>query len=522
MSSKVKIEFRNHAFSRRMQTFAVVNRDHKDVSEFLNDAYHFFEIEVKKLLTNNITVKLNTCFNATFEKIITPHIRDNENRMEVDDEDENRMEVDIDESDVQREPRTEEQTLYIHSKSTAIDEQTDLRKFYEDIVMVTILRKIDDAILLGSGFKLKSINELLVQVNRLDPLRGSSYLVLPKELRSKKAIINVKNNDEMCFKWAVLSALHKVPQNAERMTNYIQFKDELNFNGIEFPVKIGQISKFEQMNPSISINVYIYNEDVKKVQPLRLTNSVKEHHIHLLLLTGTTFHYGRDVTTDVKYHYCWIKNFSRLLSKQISNHNGVLFFCDRCLNHFLKKPLLEAHVAYCKRQNECEIRMPDETKDKVKFKNVKNQLESPFVIYADVEAILKTPTKEFCKSETTVAYQQHEVYSVGYYLHCSYDETKSYYKAKRGPTCIDWFVQELYELAFCFNEIFTKIVPMEMTPEDIANHEQAKTCHICDEEFNATDNSERSLAYYWKISRSFASELQFTISGKSCSTSCVS
>lgn len=122
MSSKVKIEFRNHAFSRRMQTFAVVNRDHKDVSEFLNDAYHFFEIEVKKLLTNNITVKLNTCFNDTFEKIITPHIRDNENRMEVDDEDENRMEVDIDESDVQREPRTEEQTLYIHSKSTAIDE----------------------------------------------------------------------------------------------------------------------------------------------------------------------------------------------------------------------------------------------------------------------------------------------------------------------------------------------------------------------------------------------------------------
>ena len=36
----------------------------------------------------------------------------------------------------------------------------------------------------------------------------------------KKAIINIKNNDDKCFMWCVLAQLYPVAKNAERVSNY--------------------------------------------------------------------------------------------------------------------------------------------------------------------------------------------------------------------------------------------------------------------------------------------------------------
>ena len=42
------------------------------------------------------------------------------------------------------------------------------------------------------------------------PLGGSTYIPLPKFLAAKKAIINLKNEDDECFKWAITRALNPV------------------------------------------------------------------------------------------------------------------------------------------------------------------------------------------------------------------------------------------------------------------------------------------------------------------------
>ena len=41
-------------------------------------------------------------------------------------------------------------------------------------------------------------------------LGGSSYIPLSKFLAAKKAIINLKNEDDECFKWAITQALNPV------------------------------------------------------------------------------------------------------------------------------------------------------------------------------------------------------------------------------------------------------------------------------------------------------------------------
>ena len=44
-----------------------------------------------------------------------------------------------------------------------------------------------------------------------------SYIPLPKFLAAKKAIINLKNEDDECFKWAITPALNPVEKNSERI-----------------------------------------------------------------------------------------------------------------------------------------------------------------------------------------------------------------------------------------------------------------------------------------------------------------
>ena len=55
---------------------------------------------------------------------------------------------------------------------------------------------------------------------------------------------------------------HPVDHNAVRVSSYKAYENELNFKGIEFPVRPKQIPKFEKQN-NISVNVYILKSAVE-------------------------------------------------------------------------------------------------------------------------------------------------------------------------------------------------------------------------------------------------------------------
>jgi len=98
----------------------------------------------------------------------------------------------------------------------------------------------------GSGWTLEENHTLVLEMVDYEPMGGSSYLELPKDIYDTKAVINVKNEDQQCFKWSILPALHPASNDAQRITKYQEYKDELNFTGINFPVTIDQIGKFEK------------------------------------------------------------------------------------------------------------------------------------------------------------------------------------------------------------------------------------------------------------------------------------
>ena len=110
-------------------------------------------------------------------------------------------------------------------------------------------------------------------------MMGSSYIPLPAYIRNKKAVINIKNDDQKCFMWSILAALHPGRTHPENVRHYQRYEKEVNTVRIDFPTPISQISRFEKQN-HISMNVFGYQ---KEIFPLHITKEKCNQHVNLLL-----------------------------------------------------------------------------------------------------------------------------------------------------------------------------------------------------------------------------------------------
>ena len=148
----------------------------------------------------------------------------------------------------------------------------------------------------GFGWQFSKVETLDINIDPFEPFYGSSYIPLPKKIADKKAIINVKNeSDNYCFKWAVTSAIYTAKNNPERPNKNMRDNSEkFNCKGIEFPVSLKQIVKFEKQNP-FAVNVF--GIEGEKVYPLRISKEREKQFIDLLLISKGEIN-----------HYCWIRN----------------------------------------------------------------------------------------------------------------------------------------------------------------------------------------------------------------------
>ena len=108
-----------------------------------------------------------------------------------------------------------------------------------------------------SGWIGELIESQYINISIYRPLTGSSYVKSPAELRSpKKGLINIKNNDQKYFLWCHVRHINPVKIHPERITRKDkELVNDLNFDGIEFPVGEENFSKTEAKN-NICINAF--------------------------------------------------------------------------------------------------------------------------------------------------------------------------------------------------------------------------------------------------------------------------
>ena len=293
---------------------------------------------------------------------------------------------------------------------------TDLDDLYRKI-MDKILESLAAFQMRGSNWIFESIDALDIHTVKYEPLGGSSYIPLPKALSNKKAIINMQNDDEECFKWCVTRALYPVSEHPERITKILREQaQQLNWDGIEFPLELQKIDRFERQN-DVGVNLFAYEWGVYPLRISELGGSASKR-INLLLISNSD-----------KQHYCLINNMSRLLSSQKSKKKCKKFFCLRCLNTFGTQKLLDEHEEYCKNNEAVRIDMPKEENSILSFKNLHRKIPVPFVIYADFESLIIPihTTQPFPKESYTNKIQIHKpsFTSFCYYIKCNFDDKYS-------------------------------------------------------------------------------------------------
>ena len=111
---------------------------------------------------------------------------------------------------------------------------------------------------------------------------------LPAEVKSpRKGLTNIKNKEKKCFSWCHIRHINLSKEHPERIKkNDKKIAEELDYDGIEFPVQEKDFKKIEVKN-NICINVFVYEN--RLVFPIYISDekfkdSMELHSMDLLLL----------------------------------------------------------------------------------------------------------------------------------------------------------------------------------------------------------------------------------------------
>ena len=142
-------------------------------------------------------------------------------------------------------------------------------------------------------------------------------------------------------------------------------EEELDYNFNNFEVK--NLDKIEDL---LETNVYVYSCDKNFKNKIPLFRSNKNYVKFLDLLL-------------YEKHYM---NINILYIFFNPNSTNKTWFCRSCNNSFYSKVKHDDHISYCKTAKPL-ILMPSKNKY-IKFKNIQNTIQLPFVAYRDIESEL--------------------------------------------------------------------------------------------------------------------------------------
>ena len=330
----------------------------------------------------------------------------------------------------------------------------------------------------GSNWVFQEIRRLEIHFANWQPLGGSTFIPLPAKLKNKKGVINIKNEDNQCFKWCVVRALNPVDQNSNRLTKeLVQQSKSLNWNGLKFPVDLKQIKIFENNNPSISINVFGFEDEV---YPLKIAKEKRINNIDLLWISD-----------EKKQHYCVIKDLSKFLRSSLTKHHETVEICRSCLNHF-PKGKLQNHEEYCFQNETIKIEMPKEGSS-ISFKHHNRSIKVPFVVYADFEAFTKE-IKTIPQNERvafTQKYQHHQPSGFCYKIVGQNIKRCVLFRAKENEDVSRKFVEMLEEDIKKIFQQFNFSKKMEISPQEQKDFLNAEFCWICQKKFKKDEKKVR-------------------------------
>jgi hypothetical protein len=330
---------------------------------------------------------------------------------------------------------------------------------------------------LASGWTLSEITRFTIHVAQFRPLAGSSYIETPASIKVKHAVINVQNNDNQCFRWAILSAMYPATKNANRVCNYEPFVERVNWTGLKFPVTLSQIPMFERNNPNLRINVYVFVEEDMEVIPVYISKCLaREKQIDLLLLREGD-----------KSHYVWIKKMSALVCHRSTNRSHV-FICPHCIHPYTTEESFNRHLPECSQHKRQKVSLPKKDEKWLFWKSENKTEYCPYVIYADFESYLSPVQQGGGKGVVN----EHIPSGFCCYTVSRDEEFCSKPVLYSGPNCMDVFFDHLLSeqrRISCILGVNYEMLPL--TLEEQARYDASTVCNCCHKPYTDSNRKVR-------------------------------
>ena len=172
----------------------------------------------------------------------------------------------------------------------------------------------------GSGWSLVGNVCITLNYGKYVPWRGGcSSLDLPKWITDKKASISMIAGDQKCFYWCILCFFNPRKKDKGRVDKELQkiAKEEptkyTDFTGIEYPVSLEGIDRFQQRNPHLHIVICAVDNKAKR------TPVIYDGKEHVNNETTTRIH-----MIYYQNHYYLVNRLSRLMMKLFYNFLNFL------------------------------------------------------------------------------------------------------------------------------------------------------------------------------------------------------
>ena len=379
---------------------------------------------------------------------------------------------------LQKPDSNEIRAMYTRSTPEQIIIGSETEEVAERLIM-SILQKYQDNLqnkMKGSDFIFNGINYLYYDLNRITISKGGSYIESPKWLKDKKCI-NQKNNDNKCFQYAATLALNinSINKHHQRISKIKPFIDNYNWNDINFSAAKKDWNKFEVNNKNIALNILYVPYNTKKVEIAYKSkyNLIRDNQIILLMISN-----------GENWHYLVVKSLSGLLRGISSNHNSD-YYCLNYFHSYRTENKLNAHKKICENHDYCNIEMPSPNNNIIKCNSGEKSLELPFIIYADLECLLKKIDTRQNNPEllSTTKVNQHVPSGYSIYTNCSFDKANNKLSYYRGEDCMKRFCKDLKDHATKIID-FKKKTMIPLTKEEEDNYNKENTCYICKNDCN--------------------------------------
>ena len=296
-------------------------------------------------------------------------------------------------------------------------------------------------------------------------------------------VVNVCNEkDDKCFLYSVLAAKHRC--FSWKPADYEQYMDSVDSSMLHYPVRLKDISKFEDAN-DLSINVIAYTAE-NDIHPLRCSRKHMEDKktIYLLFLSNDK------ENGEPNYHYCVIMDIEGFLRFDGSGSHKK-FYCLNCLSAFTRQWTLAKHRKECFAVNKTQrLNFPQRGKNFLTFEDFSRKNMHNWIVYADFESILvpiEGPLPNTSFSSTTRV-SKHEPISYGYvFLGPEGVVEEKYYF---GRDAVEQFIEAMTDIGRRVQDILSEPEPLIMTKEQVLEFQEATHCFYC-EKVIETENKVR-------------------------------